>query len=40
MKQTQKLDSLISRIIKEELGKSQKGVLDVTIPSKFAFALI
>jgi hypothetical protein len=39
MKQTQKLDALISRIIKEELDKSQKGVLDVTIPSKFAFAL-
>ena len=39
MKQTQKLNALISRIIKEELDKSQKGTLDVTIPSKFAFAL-
>jgi hypothetical protein len=39
MKQTQKLNALISKIIKEELDKSQKGTLDVTIPSKFAFAL-
>lgn len=39
MKQSQKLSALISKIIKEELGNSQKGVLDVTIPSKFAFAL-
>jgi hypothetical protein len=39
MKQTEKLDNLIKKIIKEELNKSQKGVLDVTIPSKIAFAL-
>ena len=39
MKQSQKLNALISKIIKEELGNSQKGVLDVTIPSRFAFAL-
>jgi hypothetical protein len=46
MKQTQKLNALISKIIKEELDvaihsndRSQKGELDVTVPSKFAFAI-
>ena len=39
MKQVQKLNNLINRIIKEEMDKSQSGVLDITIPSKFAHAL-
>jgi hypothetical protein len=40
MKQTEKLDNLIVKILKEELNKSQKGLLDVIIPKKFAFALM
>jgi hypothetical protein len=40
MKQIQKLDNLIVKILKEELNKSQKGLLDVIIPKKFAFALM
>lgn len=46
MKQIQKLDALIKSVLKEELdvaihsnNRSQKGELDVTVPSKFAFAI-
>lgn len=40
MSQIKKLDNLIVRILKEELGKSQKGMLDVTVPEKFARILM
>ena len=39
MNQKAKLNQLILRILKEEMDKSQSGVLDITIPSKFAHAL-